>query len=125
MFDLLEVTSHMYPISDIDIYLVSPSEPASDLITVIFDENGCVSINGNVLSILNSKTSRHGKLLEYFESNKDRLIETSELAKLFPGGKHEQQPLKDLKTNLRLLGYRLNYFKPRGGAYTYYGLHVF
>lgn len=88
---------------------------------VSFDELGRLSIDGNLLDVMNGESSRHGKLLHFFEKNKSHVIEIAELDTLLGRGLH-MQPFKDMKRDLGRAGYVMRYHKQRKGGYMYYGI---
>ena len=97
-----------------------PAE-ATSYVNVSFDKYGRLSIDGKPQAIMNSMTSNHGKLLAFFEHNKSRLIEMPELKELFHQSNYDQ-PLKDIKRDLKRLGYKMSYFKQYKGGYVYSGI---
>jgi hypothetical protein len=96
-------------------------EEKQRFLEVSFDELGRLSIDEKILDVMNSKSSRHGKLLHFFEKNKSRLIEITELDKLL-GRALYMQPFKDMKRDLGRTGYVMRYHKQRKGGYMYYGI---
>lgn len=101
-------------------FILEKERPFRD---VSFDELGRLSIDNNVLDVMNAASSRHGKLLKFFEQNRSRLIEIDELNKLLGRGLYIQT-FKDAKKNLGQLGYAIRYFKQRNGGYIYYGIDL-
>ena len=94
-------------------YTVLPRSDA--LLSVRFDEHGFVWLNNQKIVRANARSSRHGQLLRLFEENKGSLVTDSQIKERLKVV-NPKQVLKDLKSELRRLGYDIKYTPlPRQG----------
>lgn len=96
-------------------------ETESKLLTVTIDRFGSFQIGEHKLVRANANSSRHGKLLKYLEDNKGEMVSNTDIKRHIRVGT-PLQVMKDLKRDLRLFGYRIDYVRYRGQGLVYYGV---
>ncbi len=88
---------------------------------VTVDQLGFLWLGGRQITRAHTKTSRHGQLLNWFEGNKGELV-TEEQMKNYLKVTDPKQVMKDLKKDLRELGYKLWYERYRRQGVIYRGI---
>lgn len=106
-------------LEEADVIDVIETEPK--LLTVTIDRFGSFQIGDHKIVRANANSSRHGKLLKYLENNKDEMISNSDIKENIKVGT-PAQVMKDLKKELRLLGYSVDYVRYRGQGLVYHGI---
>lgn len=87
-------------------YVVKPKD--NELLEVISDQYGYFWLSGQKINRANATTSRHGQLLRLFEDTKGQIVSDGQI-KQHLKVTNPKQVLKDLKSELRRLGYDLRY----------------
>ena len=94
-------------------YVVAPV--GGGLLDIRFDDHGFVWLNNHKIVRANARSSRHGKLLRLFEESKGEIVSNDQIKSQLKVT-NPKQVLKDLKAELRRLGYDLKYTPlPRQG----------
>lgn len=99
----------------------APIAVNSGILELSIDQFGQYTIGDHKITRANAKTSRHGQLLNLLEGKRGQLVSKEQIKdelKLT----NADQVLKDLKKELRLLGYRINYTRYRGQGLVYQGV---
>ncbi len=87
-------------------YVVKPKE--NELLQITSDRYGYFWLGGQKINRANATSSRHGQLLRLFEDTKGQIVSDGQIKQELKV-KNPKQVLKDLKSELRRLGYDLKY----------------
>lgn len=98
-----------------------PALAENNLLSVTIDQFGSFVIGGQKIVRANANSSRHGKLLSILEDNKGRIVSKDDIRANIKVG-DPRQIMKDLKKELRQLGYRLDYEPYRSQGLVYHGI---
>ena len=98
-----------------------PALAENNLLSVTIDQFGSFVIGGQKIVRANANSSRHGKLLSMLEDNKGQMVSKDDIKANLKVG-DPKQIMKDLKKELRQLGYRLDYDPYRYQGLVYHGI---
>ena len=114
-------TQRPWPEVDVESDILEIDAPSTAYMTVTADQYGRQTIDGKRTDRANAITSRHGQLLQWFEANRDELVSEYEM-KNYLKVKDPKQVMRDLKKELRLLGYQLSYERIKRQGVIYRGV---
>ena len=98
-----------------------PELAENNLLSVTIDQFGSFIIGGQKIVRANANSSRHGKLLSMLEVNKGQMVSKDDIKASLKVG-DPKQIMKDLKKELRQLGFKLDYEPYRYQGLVYHGI---